>query len=148
MGGGGCRLSETANKRLVAWVKAVEGAFVNLDAFYGSLTFVEGGRGVRPVLLPHRPNASWEPAKAPLLPPSRLMGLDQPDLSRTRRGAGSPGEHCTRQGGRSPYVRACPRRSARMVEMAAGVACRSSTGPLARRDLLCGSGTLAEEVSA
>jgi hypothetical protein len=71
----GVAWSETANKKLVTWVTAVKGAFVNLDAFYYSLTFVEGGRTVQPVLLRHRPTARWEPAQTPLLPPSQLMDL-------------------------------------------------------------------------
>ena len=63
---------ETANGELRSWVERVGGAFVDLDPFYYSVTFLEDERRVQPVLLRGRPFARVEPREEVTLPPSLL----------------------------------------------------------------------------
>ncbi|MFN8619567.1 MAG: NYN domain-containing protein [Chloroflexota bacterium] len=63
---------ETANGELRSWVTRVGGAFVDLDPFYYSVTFLEDERRVQPVLLRARPFARVEPHEAVDLPASLL----------------------------------------------------------------------------
>lgn len=44
------------NERLRAWAKA-QGVYVPLENYYDSITFIEGGRGSRPLSLTRRPKA-------------------------------------------------------------------------------------------
>jgi hypothetical protein len=72
--------NEITNKRLAEWSRLAGGAYVDLDNFYYSLTFIEGGRTVQPVLLHHRATARHDPSAQSPLPRSRLdMGLLEAD---------------------------------------------------------------------
>jgi len=50
----------STNRKLREWAATEPATFVDLDDYFYSVTFVEGGRFTRPVLLTHRPTA--EPA--------------------------------------------------------------------------------------
>ncbi|MFN8518800.1 MAG: hypothetical protein U0667_05275 [Chloroflexota bacterium] len=64
----GVAWSATANRTMAGWFEQVGGAFVDLDDYYESVTFIERGRRVRPTSLTHRPFARVDPEHAVDLP--------------------------------------------------------------------------------
>ncbi len=68
----GVAWSSTANRVMADWYGQVGGAFIDLDDFYLSVTFVEHGRRVMPMNLTHRPFARIDASRTSLLPPSTL----------------------------------------------------------------------------
>lgn len=70
----GVAWSATANQAMVRWFEQVGGAFVDLDDYYYSISFIERGRMVQPLSLTHRPFAKVDPQMVVELPPSTLQG--------------------------------------------------------------------------
>lgn len=70
----GVAWSASANRTMAGWFEQVGGAFVDLDDHYSSVTFIEGGRIVRPVLLTRRPFARVDPQRVVDLPASTIAG--------------------------------------------------------------------------